>query len=252
MFIRFLLDKNTYYGVKERGKVTLLQGDLFEGYQKTDKTVPLEEITLLPPCEPSKIICVGRNYKAHAEEMNAKPPEQPILFMKPSTTLIADGGSVIYPKESSKVDHEAELAVIIGRKGRRIPVSEATDYIFGYTCALDMTARDLQRKDGQWMRGKSFDTFCPIGPGIVPTLNLEDAAIEMYVNEEKRQCSNINHMIFSVPYLVSYISQGMTLYPGDVILTGTPEGVGPVQPGDQLKMRIAGVGELAVDVKEEE
>lgn len=251
VFIRFLRNNTSHYGVKEEGQIHLLQGDLFGDYEVTAETVSEQEIQLLPPCEPSKIICVGRNYRAHAEEMNAELPEEPLLFLKPNSSLISDGQSVVYPRESSRVDHEAELAIIIGKKARRITEEQATDHIFGYTCALDMTARDIQRKDGQWTRGKSFDTFCPVGPGIVSTVNLEDAAIEMYVNGEVRQKSNINRMIFSVPYLVSYISQAMTLLPGDVILTGTPEGVGPVNPGDQLTMRVEGVGELSVDVKNE-
>ncbi|WP_096438813.1 fumarylacetoacetate hydrolase family protein [Alteribacter populi] len=193
---------------------------------------------------PSKIVCVGLNYKDHAKEVDLPLPNEPLLFLKPSTTVIKNGENVIYPPETEQVDYEAELAVIIGQKAKDISIEQAFDFIDGFSCANDVTARDLQFSDGQWTRGKSFDTFCPIGNVITKGVNLDDSTIELRVNGELKQQSNVNQLIFPVDYLVSYISHVMTLLPGDVILTGTPHGVGSVQPGDEMEVKIDGIGTL--------
>ncbi len=207
---------------------------------------PLSDVTLLAPCKPTKIVAVGRNYAAHAAEHGAEIPKEPLLFLKPPSSVIGPGGVIIYPRHlSQRVEHEAELAVVIGRRARRVSPEEAGSYILGYTCANDVTARDLQRRDGQWTRGKGFDTFCPLGPWIVPDLDPRDLLIRCLVNGEVRQKGRTSRMIFAVPVLIAYISAVMTLEPGDVILTGTPAGVGPLQPGDRVTVEIEGIGSLA-------
>ena len=194
---------------------------------------------------PSKIICVGLNYKDHADELKMELPTHPIIFLKPPTAVIGDGDKIIYPENHTKELHyEGELAIIIKDKIKNITVEEANQHILGYTCANDVTARDLQRIDGQWTRAKSFDTFCPLGPEIVSNINPDNLDIKLYVNDKIRQSSNTNQMIFKPIYLVSFISQIMTLLPGDIILTGTPPGVGPMQKGDSVVVEIEGIGRL--------
>ena len=195
---------------------------------------------------PTKIICVGLNYKKHAAELNMPLPSEPVLFLKPLTTLIADGEAIVYPGMSQEVHYEAELAIVIGKTCKNVSVSEAKSYISGYTCANDVTARDLQRKDGQWTRAKSFDTFCPVGPRIVPAAQLDptNLPIRARLNGRVVQTSNTQDMIFNVYEIVAYVSQIMTLYPEDIILTGTPAGVGPMQRGDTITIEIDGIGLL--------
>lgn len=203
---------------------------------------------LLCPVTPSKIVCIGRNYAAHAKEMGAQVPAEPLLFLKPPSALLAPGGKVICPPDSAKVEHEAELAVVIGKRATSVAKEDALSYVFGYACACDVTARDLQRKDVQFTRGKGFDTFCPIGPFIETALDPSKARIQCRVNGETRQDGNTASMIFDVPTLVAFVSRAMTLEPGDVILTGTPEGVGPLVAGDTLEVEIDGIGVLELDV----
>jgi 2-keto-4-pentenoate hydratase/2-oxohepta-3-ene-1,7-dioic acid hydratase in catechol pathway len=230
------------YGILENDKVILLkEGETF--------LYGLNEVKLLPPCIPSKAICVGLNYKDHIEEMGDKIPEEPTLFIKPSTAVIGPDDYIILPEMSRRVDYEGELAVVIGRKAKNVSIEEAKNYILGYTIANDVTARDLQAKDGQWTRAKSFDTFLPIGPWIVTDLDPTSLNITTYVNGEVKQKSNTRHLIFNVPTLVSFISHIMTLNPGDVILTGTPSGVGPLKPGDVVTIEIEGIGRLTNRVK---
>jgi 2-keto-4-pentenoate hydratase/2-oxohepta-3-ene-1,7-dioic acid hydratase in catechol pathway len=193
---------------------------------------------------PSKIVAVGRNYAAHASELGNEIPVEPLIFLKPSSAVVGDGDDVVYPSISRRVDHEAELAVVIGRRARDIAASEALGYVRGYTCANDVTARDLQKTDGQWTRAKGFDTFCPIGPATVEGLDPAGLDIVARVNGEVRQQGNTSEMIFDVAALIAFISGVMTLEPGDVILTGTPPGVGPVQRGDLMEVEIAGIGVL--------
>lgn len=232
------------YGKLEGEMVTFIQGSIFGDYEITDISVPLAQVQLLAPCEPSKAVCIGLNYHDHAQEMQLTLPEEPLVFIKPSTALCDPGGVIDYPGISNNVHFEAELAIVIKKTARKIPAERACDYILGYTCANDVTARDLQLKDGQWTRGKSFDTFLPLGPCIQTDMDPHKADIRLYLNEEVMQSSNTKELIFSVPQIVAFVTQAMTLLPGDVILTGTPSGVGPMQIGDRVAVEIAGIGRL--------
>ncbi|SPF56733.1 conserved hypothetical protein [Candidatus Desulfosporosinus infrequens] len=245
-YVRLINSENELkYGVIEGEMVRLLDGSFLDSKSNpTDIYLPLDGITLLAPVEPSKVICVGLNYALHIKEMNHKLPEDPVIFMKAPTCIIGPEAEIVYPRISQQVDYEAELAVIIGSTIKDVTEAEAAEAIFGYTCANDVTARDLQKKDGQWTRGKSFDTFCPIGPWIVTDIDPNQLDIQLLLNGEVKQSSNTRNFITSVPKLVSFISQVMTLIPGDVVLTGTPEGVGPMQSGDEVIVKIQAIGEL--------
>lgn len=198
---------------------------------------------------PSKIICVGLNYLDHAKEMKEPLPENPIIFLKPPSAIIQDGDAIIYPNQTFNLHYEAELAIVIKDKIHNIPINEAFEHILGFTCANDVTARDLQKKDGQWTRGKGFDTFCPVGPNIVSGIDPNDLAIKLYLNGELKQNSRTSNLIFKPDYLVSFISQVMTLLPGDIILTGTPSGIGPMKIGDTVVVEIEKIGKLTNIVK---
>lgn len=207
--------------------------------------IPLREVGVMPTVMPSKIICAAVNYRAHGEELGHDLPEEPRLFLKPPSSVIASGQAIVLPPDSERVDHEGELAVVIGRTARNIREPEVDAYVFGYTCANDVTARDLQRRDGLFGRAKGFDTFCPIGPWIETEVpDPDNLAIRTLVNNTVRQSSSTAAMIFPVRTLVSFVSRVMTLNPGDVILTGTPEGVGPLRDGDEVRVEIEGVGML--------
>jgi 2-keto-4-pentenoate hydratase/2-oxohepta-3-ene-1,7-dioic acid hydratase in catechol pathway len=201
---------------------------------------------LLPPCSPSKIVCVGRNYAEHAKEMGSEVPTEPTIFLKPPTSLIAAGDAIVYPKLTYRMDFEGELGVVIGRRARKVKSADADPYILGYTLVNDVTARDLQRKDGQWTRGKGFDTFCPVGPYIVPREEADTRSFHLrtFVDGEKKQDAAISEMIFSVNDIIEFVSAFMTLEPGDLIATGTPSGVGPLRPGSRVRVEIEGVGVL--------
>jgi 2-keto-4-pentenoate hydratase/2-oxohepta-3-ene-1,7-dioic acid hydratase in catechol pathway len=203
----------------------------------------IEDVELLAPCLPSKIVCVGLNYMSHATEFKMPIPEEPILFIKPPSAVLAPGGEIIYPQSSKQVDYEGELGVVIGKRCKAVVADEAEKYILGYTCFNDVTARDLQKKDGQWTRAKSFDTFAPFGPWIAK-IDPANADILTRVNGVVKQKSNTSDLIFSVPRLVEFISNVMTLEPGDVIATGTPSGVGPLQKGDVVEVEVEGIGVL--------
>lgn len=211
--------------------------------------MPLAEATLLPPVQPGKIVCVGRNYAAHAAEHQAEVPDEPMLFLKPPSALIGPGAAIELPQGVGRVDHEAELAVVIGKRARRVSVPDALGYVLGYTCANDVSARDYQRKDGQWGRAKGFDTFCPLGPSITTGLDPADLAIRATVNGDVKQESRTSNMVFNVPALIAFISDIMTLEPGDIILTGTPAGVSPLTPGDTVRIEIEGIGVLENPVR---
>jgi 2-keto-4-pentenoate hydratase/2-oxohepta-3-ene-1,7-dioic acid hydratase in catechol pathway len=193
---------------------------------------------------PSKIVAVGRNYLAHIHELGHEVPTEPLLFLKPPSSVVGDGDNVVYPTATTNLHHEAELAVVIGRRCRSVASDEALAFVAGYTCANDVTARDLQERDGQWTRAKGFDTFCPLGPAVVPGLDPGNLAISCRVNGEGRQQGNTADMLFQVPDLIAHISAIMTLEPDDVILTGTPPGVGPVQRRDVMEVEIEGIGVL--------
>jgi len=208
---------------------------------------------LLPPCVPSKIVCVGRNYAEHAKELGNEVPAEPTIFLKPNSSLLGSGGVIVYPRLTQRLDYEGELGVVIGNRARNVTSSDAHRHIRGYTCVNDVTARDLQRKDGQWTRGKGHDTFCPVGPCMVPRDELDPANLRVrtYVNGDKKQDAPISEMMFSVDDIIAYVSAFMTLEPGDLIATGTPSGVGPMEAGSQVRIQIDGIGVLENAVERE-
>ena len=217
----------------------------------TDKAIALQDVSLLSPVEPSKIICVGRNYLKHAMEFGNKVPDEPLLFLKAPSSIIADGETIELPPESQQVEHEGELGVVIGRTARKIGEDEdPLSYVLGYTCVNDVTARDLQRKDVQFTRAKSFDTFCPVGPFIVTDLNPLDVEVTTRLNGELKQRGRTSAMALSVPFLIRYISKIMTLYPGDLIATGTPAGVSKMKDGDLVEVEVEGIGVLRNQVRD--
>lgn len=246
---RFEHRKEIRYGVVEGDQVRLLQGNSFGHYTVITEQLPLEGLKLLAPCTPSKIVAVGVNYQDHAAEFRRDLPKEPLLFLKPSTAVLDPGEAIRLPGASSRVDFEAELGVVIGKSAAGVSEEEAGDFILGYTCFNDVTARDLQRQDGQWTRAKSFDTFAPMGPCIVTDSDPGRLMVESYLNGERRQSVSTAQLIFTVPALVSFISQIMTLLPGDLIATGTPAGVGPMKSGDVIEIVIEGIGRLTNPVK---
>jgi 2-keto-4-pentenoate hydratase/2-oxohepta-3-ene-1,7-dioic acid hydratase in catechol pathway len=209
---------------------------------------------LLPPCSPTKIVCVGRNYAEHAKEMGFEAPSEPTIFLKPPSSLIASGDAIVSPRLTQRLDYEGEIGVVVSRRARNVKSADAAGYVLGYTPVNDVTARDLQRKDGQWTRGKGFDTFCPVGPYIVPRdeVNPDSLRVRTFVDGEKKQDAAITEMMFSVNDIIAYVSAFMTLEPGDLIATGTPSGVGPLQPGSRVRVEIEGVGALENSVISEE
>ena len=240
-------EQQVYYGFLQPDRsVAVLDAPPWLNGQATDQELAVDTYQLLAPCAPSKIVAVGKNYAKHAREMGTPVPEEPLLFLKPSTTVIAIDEPINYPQQSQRVDYEGELALVIGERCRNLTSKQSSKSIWGYTIANDVTARDLQRKDVTWTRGKGFDTFSPLGPWIVRELAV-DARIQTFINDEEtpRQNDSISGMVFSPEVLVSYISQIMTLLPGDVILTGTPHGIGSVVPGDRVTIKIEGIGSLS-------
>ncbi len=244
--VRIKAGDDIAYGVADTEGVLVYNGSPFVFWEPTETVVPWASVTLLSPVIPTKVICVGKNYEDHADEMGGKVPDEPLIFMKPATAVIGPNANVVYPTQSSEVHHEAELAVVMSRVARNVRAEDVGRYIFGYTAANDVTARDLQRKDGQWTRAKGFDTFCPLGPAIETELDpSERLAVICRVNGEVRQAGFTSDMVFGVAELIECISAFTTLLPGDVILTGTPSGVGPVLPGDLMEIEVDGIGTLA-------
>ncbi len=234
-----------FRGVLEGREVRLLKdGAGLKEIVPTDTVVSLDEVQLLAPSLPSKVIALGLNYRDHAKELGMALPEEPLIFLKPSTAVVGEGAPIIIPPMSQRVDYEAELAVVINHAARNVPEEEALDYVLGYTCFNDVTARDLQQKDVQFTRSKSFDTFAPLGPWIETELDPSDLRVRAFLNDELRQDSSTKNLIFRVPTLISFISRIMTLLPGDVIATGTPAGIGPMQPGDVVRIEVEGIGSL--------
>lgn len=225
-------------------KVGRLEGTPFGEFRRMEAEFQLDSIQLLPPCLPGKIICVGRNYLAHAKEHDAEGPEVPLIFLKPPSAVIGPDDAIVLPPQSQQVEHEAELVVVIGKPGRWIAPEESLEHILGYTAGNDVTARDLQRLDGQWSRAKGFDTFCPIGPWIETEFDTADNVITCHVNGEMRQMSSTRDMVFNVRQLVAFASSVMTLEAGDILMTGTPAGVGPLHAGDLVEVTIEGLGTL--------
>lgn len=242
--IRFLRGEKIQYGELVDGSIKLLDGSIGAGFVSTGISLAVEEVQLLAPCEPTKVIAVGLNYKDHAAELQIPLPQEPVIFLKPPSAVIGPGQKIIYPSQSTRVDYEAELGIVIGKMAKNITVDKANEYILGYTCANDVTARDLQPVNGQWTLAKSFDTFCPLGPVIETGIDANNLGISLWLNGQIRQQSNTCQMIFGVEQLVSYVSSIMTLHPGDVIITGTPSGIGPMQPGDEVTVEIEKIGRL--------
>jgi 2-keto-4-pentenoate hydratase/2-oxohepta-3-ene-1,7-dioic acid hydratase in catechol pathway len=242
---RVAWNDDVHFGVIEGDAVALLTSHPFGPFEPDGRVLPLSQVRLISPVLPSKIVAVGKNYLDHVREMGGDaPPAEPMIFLKPSTSVIGPGDAILLPWQSEQVEYEAELAVVIGRLCRDVPESLVDDVVLGYTCANDVTARDLQRTDGQWGRAKGFDSFCPLGPWIETSLDIDDAVVECRVNGDLRQSATGADMVRSPRELVSWISSVMTLLPGDVILTGTPAGVGPLAPGDEVSVTIGGVGTL--------
>lgn len=244
---RFSHQDSIRFGIVDDTDLVVLSGDpMFAGYDTTGERVPISDAVLLAPVIPrSKIVCVGRNYRDHAAELGNDVPDAPLLFFKPNTSVIGPGDTIVLPPQSSRVDFEGELAAVIGRIAKNVPADKALEYVFGYTIANDVTARDLQQTDGQWARAKGFDTFCPLGPAIETDFDVHgDAVITTRVNGEVRQQGPISDMIFSLADVIAYASAAFTLLPGDVILTGTPAGVGPFAAGDTVEVEITGLGTL--------
>jgi 2-keto-4-pentenoate hydratase/2-oxohepta-3-ene-1,7-dioic acid hydratase in catechol pathway len=243
-FVRFRADGAWRRGVLAGEKVTPVRGSLAGSWKRDGRPIPLSRVRLGTPCRPSKIVAVGVNYRAHALEMGHDLPPVPKLFLKAPSASLEPGGRIMLPADSQRVDYEGELGVVMGRRTKDVSPEKALERVLGYTCFNDVTARDLQRLDGQWARAKSFDTFAPFGPAIVAGLDPSKLRVESFVNGRRRQSAPVSDLIFPVEELVSFISRIMTLLPGDVIATGTPSGVGPLQAGDEVEVRIRGLGSL--------
>ena len=228
-----------------------VEGNPMGEFHRLEATLPLEKARLLSPIAPGKLICVGRNYVAHAKEHNAEVPDLPLLFLKPPSSVIGPDQTILLPPQSQQVEHEAELVVVIGKRGRWIAAEDASQYVWGYTIGNDVTARDLQRRDGQWTRGKGFDTFCPLGPWVDTEFNPTDAMITCSVNGEMRQMGSTHDMVFDIEKLIAFASSIMTLEPGDIIMTGTPAGVSPLRAGDVVEITIDRLGTLRNPVANE-
>jgi 2-keto-4-pentenoate hydratase/2-oxohepta-3-ene-1,7-dioic acid hydratase in catechol pathway len=251
-YARVTLDNGaSVYARLENGTAVLYDGAPWHGGAPDGSAVPLERAALLCPVEPTKILGIGRNYVDHAKELGSDVPSEPLMFLKPPSALLAPGGTVLLPPESVRVDHEGELGVVIGRRCRRVSREAALDVIFGYTIVCDVTARDLQVKDGQWSRAKGFDGFCPVGPHVVRSVDPSALGLRVEVSGSVRQDGNTRDMMFGIAELIAHISAAMTLEPGDLIATGTPQGVGPLKAGDHVVVRIDQLGALEFDVKSE-
>ena len=242
--VHFATGRRTRYGILSGDSIQVIDGSPFRSIGPVGERYRLSDVRLLAPCRPSKIVAVGLNYRSHAEETGIPLPEAPLLFLKPSTAVIGPEDAIVYPSASSRVDFEGELGVVIKKQASHVPSGEALDYVLGYTCFNDVTARDLQNRDGQWTRAKGFDTFAAFGPCIETELDPTDVPVETYLNDELKQQANTNDLIYSVAEIVGFVSGVMTLLPGDVIATGTPGGIGPMSVGDTVEIRIAPIGTL--------
>jgi 2-keto-4-pentenoate hydratase/2-oxohepta-3-ene-1,7-dioic acid hydratase in catechol pathway len=242
--VRFKVDETEHYGILDGNVITKLAQEPYDRIMPLDKTYDLNEVKLLAPCTPTKIVALGLNYKSHAEETHNPVPESPIIFIKPTTCIIGPEDNIVYPPSTTRVDYECELGVVIGKRMRMAAIDDVLDYVFGYTCVNDVTARDHQRDDVQWTRGKGHDTFGPIGPCIETELDPGNVVVSTYLNNELKQQQNTSDLIFSVPEMISFISGVMTLLPGDIIATGTPSGIGPMKPGDTVEIKIDPIGVL--------
>jgi 2-keto-4-pentenoate hydratase/2-oxohepta-3-ene-1,7-dioic acid hydratase in catechol pathway len=252
LYCRFQSGETVGWGIVEEHLIWEITPDIFSPFERTGRSFALGDARLLAPCTPSKIIAVGLNYKEHIKEFGrTEVPLEPVLFLKAPSAVVGPDDHIFIPKGVGRVDYEAELAVVFKKKGRHIPENKALDYVLGITCLNDVTARELQKKDVQWARAKSFDTFAPVGPWIADGLPLDNLRVEASVNRKVVQTGHTRDMIFSVPQLISFASRAMTLLPGDILTTGTPQGVGPLKPGDVVEILVEGVGVLRNPVAEE-
>ena len=242
--VRFRAGDEARHGVIEGSHIVEYAGTPYGTFRKARKKYPLKQSVLLAPVVPSKVVAVGLNYREHAQEQNLPVPSEPIIFLKPLSALSGPDDPIVVPSQAKRVDYEAELAIVIKKRCRHVAPGRAREHVLGYTCLNDVTARDLQARDGQWTRAKGFDSFCPIGPCIVTDIDPNGVDIETYLNGERKQSSNTKYCIFPIEDVIARISAVMTLLPGDVIATGTPGGVGPMQPGDKVEVRIEGIGSL--------
>ena len=243
-FVRFESAGSASYGLLDGESVVPVADRPWEKVVRTGEALPLGRVRLLAPCQPTKVVAVGQNYRAHAAEMGLPIPDAPIIFLKPPSSVIGPGEAIVCPRISQEVHHESELTIVIGRRARFVRPEDVSSVVWGYTCGNDVTARDLQRRDGQWTRSKSFDTFCPLGPWVDTALDVTDVPVLCRVNGQVRQNSRTGDMIFDVATLVAFVTEVMTLEPGDVIMTGTPQGVGPMGPGDTVEVETGGLGVL--------
>jgi 2-keto-4-pentenoate hydratase/2-oxohepta-3-ene-1,7-dioic acid hydratase in catechol pathway len=243
--------KKPKYGWLLADKVGEIGGNVFGRFRRKEAETPLAEVKLLAPSVPSKIVCVGRNYVEHARELGNEVPKVPLIFLKPPSAIISNGDAILLPPQSAQVEHEGELVVVIGKRGRNVTAENARKYILGYTIGNDVTARDLQNSDGQWTRAKGFDTFCVFGPWIDTEFDPADAILSCRVNGQMRQMASTRDIVFNVPTLIAYISSVMTLEPGDLVFTGTPAGVGELKNGDEVVVEIEGLGTLRNPVRKE-
>ncbi len=242
--VRFAAGKKIKYGILKNKSIQVIAGKPFRNITLLDEHYTLDKVKLLAPCEPSKIVALGLNYVSHGIEFNHPTPESPLIFIKPPTAVIGPEDNIVYPPSSHQVDYEAELGVVIKKTARRVEKEKAMDYVLGYLCFNDVTARDQQKADGQWTRAKGYDTFAPMGPWIETAVNPENLVVESYLNGKLKQHGNTRDLVFPVEELIQFISNVMTLLPGDVIATGTPSGIGPMQPGDTVEIKIESIGTL--------
>jgi len=241
--VRIFHEEDVRYGLADESSVTLISDEPFAAWEP-EGIVALPHAQLLAPTVPTKIVCAGLNYKGHAREMGHELPAEPVIFLKPPTSVVGHGAEIRIPDGLDVVDYEAELALVIGRRAHKVTPEQARTHVLGCTCANDVTSRVLQQRDGQWTRAKGFDTFCPLGPWVETDVDPRDTTLESYVNGERRQSTSTSDMIFDPYELVSFVSGVMTLLPGDVVLTGTPAGIGPLHRGDVVEIRVGGIGSL--------
>jgi 2-keto-4-pentenoate hydratase/2-oxohepta-3-ene-1,7-dioic acid hydratase in catechol pathway len=250
--VRYRHQGEVGFGIMEDETVAAIAPHPFGAFEYTGERFPVEQARLLAPVLPSKVVAVGRNYADHAREMGGEVPADPVIFLKPSTSVVGPDDAIVRPGWAGRVDYEGELAVVIGRLVRRLDQGNAIQAVLGFSCANDVTARDLQKVDGQWARAKGFDTFCPLGPWIETDLDSSDLAVRTLVNGQPRQQARTSQLEHGVASLLAFVSRVMTLLPGDVLLTGTPAGVGPLEPGDRVEVEVEGIGVLANEVVDED
>jgi 2-keto-4-pentenoate hydratase/2-oxohepta-3-ene-1,7-dioic acid hydratase in catechol pathway len=243
---KFASNDRIAWGLVDGPELVVFRGHpIYQGYETSGERIPLKDVQLLPPILPtSKIVCIGKNYSDHAAEMGGEAPKEPLIFLKPLTSVIGPNEAIVLPAISERVDFEGELAIVIGQITKDVKAENAIDYIWGYTIANDVTARDIQDKDGQWTRAKGFDTFCPLGPWVETEFELDGQILETRVDGDVKQHASIDLLIHKVPRIIEHVSQAMTLLPGDIILTGTPAGIGPITSGQSVEISIEGIGTL--------